>query len=177
MVLVVTFGGVPRVLMDGVITHRELTPGAAPGSPAHRNRRGRQRDDGPGGEVGRAPGQDEASIANRIIPRYASMGLDPASDAAAVGRPTVAGRAGAVQQGTDLATSRTMAPASAIVFYVVPRAAPMVNTAYWGPPVRIGVPQRALSVDLGAETNVRQLTLPLRRRWRRPRSPAKSRTG
>ena len=32
------------------------------------------------------------------------------------------------------------------------------NTAYWGPPVRVGPPQRALSVDLGAETNVRQIS-------------------
>src|SRR5829696_10150733 len=28
VVLVVTFAGTPRVLMDGVITHREVTPGS-----------------------------------------------------------------------------------------------------------------------------------------------------
>ena len=47
VILVVTFAGTPKVLMDGFITHRELTPGATAGRiPAYRDRRGRQRHDG-----------------------------------------------------------------------------------------------------------------------------------
>ena len=38
--------------------------------------------------------------------------------------------------------------------YIVPGPAPGVSTFYWGPPVRIGLPQPALSVNLGVETNV-----------------------
>ncbi|HYP19096.1 MAG TPA: hypothetical protein VEY08_03400, partial [Chloroflexia bacterium] len=35
-----------------------------------------------------------------------------------------------------------------------PGPAPLTNTAYWGPPVRLGIPQSALTVNMGAETNV-----------------------
>jgi hypothetical protein len=31
---------------------------------------------------------------------------------------------------------------------------PGLSTLYWGPPVRVGLPQKALSVDLGPDTNV-----------------------
>jgi hypothetical protein len=34
----------------------------------------------------------------------------------------------------------------------------MTSTAYWGPPVRADTPQSALSVDLGADTNVVQIS-------------------
>ena len=33
----------------------------------------------------------------------------------------------------------------------------MTNAAYWGPPIRTGVPQKALSMNLGGETNVQSL--------------------
>jgi hypothetical protein len=39
------------------------------------------------------------------------------------------------------------------VFYIAPGPAPLTNTAYWGPPVRLGPPQRAITVNMGAETN------------------------
>jgi hypothetical protein len=32
-----------------------------------------------------------------------------------------------------------------------------MNTAYWGPPVRVGIPKKALSVNLGGDTNVERL--------------------
>jgi hypothetical protein len=44
------------------------------------------------------------------------------------------------------------------VFYVTPGPVPLTNTAYWGPPVRIGIPQPALSVDMGPGTNVESLS-------------------
>ena len=47
-----------------------------------------------------------------------------------------------------------MAARFAYVFYVTPGPAPLTNMAYWGPPPRLGVPQRALSVNMGPHTNV-----------------------
>ncbi|HSR43334.1 MAG TPA: hypothetical protein VLL48_14195, partial [Longimicrobiales bacterium] len=38
--------------------------------------------------------------------------------------------------------------------YVTPGPAPLSNTAYWGPPERVGVPQRALKTNVGPNTNV-----------------------
>ena len=40
------------------------------------------------------------------------------------------------------------------VFYVIPGPAPFTNIAYWGPPIRVGLPQRAITVNMGPETNV-----------------------
>jgi hypothetical protein len=39
------------------------------------------------------------------------------------------------------------------VFYITPGPAPMTNTAYWGPPVRVGVPQKAISINMGPNSN------------------------
>src|SRR5260370_25560692 len=43
-------------------------------------------------------------------------------------------------------------------FYIKPGPVPGMNTAYWGPPERIGLPQPALSVNMSNQTNVESLT-------------------
>ncbi len=50
-----------------------------------------------------------------------------------------------------------MAERYGYVFFVTPGPVPFVNTAYWGPPPRLSVPQRALTVDMGPETNVESI--------------------
>jgi phage protein D len=97
-------------------------------------------------------------IANLLIAQYATYGLIPqVIPPPAIDQPLPIERV-PVQQGTDLAYLNQMADRFGYVFYVLAGPAPMVNTAYWGPPVRVGVPQPALSVDLGVDTNVQQLT-------------------
>jgi hypothetical protein len=149
----------PKVLMDGVITHRELTPGGAPGD---------TRLTVTGEDVSvmmdleeksvEHPAQDETIIANLLIVSYAQYGLVPMVIPPPVVDPPIPIQRIPVQQGTDLAYLNRMAQRFGYVFYVLAGPAPMVNTAYWGPPVRVGVPQRALSVDLGSQTNVSQVT-------------------
>src|SRR4030095_1876305 len=39
------------------------------------------------------------------------------------------------------------------VFYVTPGPAPGMNFAYWGPEIKIGMPQRAVNIDMDAHTN------------------------
>jgi hypothetical protein len=159
VVLLVTFAGTPRVLMDGVITHREVTPGSTPGA---------TRLTVTGEDVSvlmdleektvEHPAQDETAIATRIILSYPSLGLVPEVVPPPSVDPPVPVERVPVQQGTDLGHLNEMARRFGYVFFVVAGPAPMTNTAYWGPPVRTGRPQRALSVDLGAETNVQQVT-------------------
>ncbi len=104
------------------------------------------------------PAQNETLIATMLILAYATYGLVPqVIPPASLDVPVPVERV-PVQQGTDLSYLTTIASRFGFVFYVDPGPAPMVNTAYWGPPVRAGVPQRALSVDLGADTNVTQIT-------------------
>jgi len=156
VVVMITFGGGTRqVLMDGVITHRELTPGTLPGT-------GMLTITGEDvsvmmdleERVAEHPSQDEASIATALIGRYSRYGL-----VADVVRPSSAEAPAAservpVQRGTDLAYLQQMGRRFGHVFYLVPGPQPASSTAYWGPPVRTGTPQPALSVNLGAETNV-----------------------
>ena len=47
-----------------------------------------------------------------------------------------------------------LAERHAYVFYITPGPARLTNTAYWGPPIRVGQPQKALSVNMGPHTNV-----------------------
>jgi hypothetical protein len=159
VILIVTFAGTPKVLMDGFITHRELTPGATAGA---------SRLTVTGEDVSvlmdlheksvEHTGQDEAKIATRIILDYSQLGLVPqVIPAPTVDQPSPVERV-PVQLATDHRYLTTIASRFGYVFYVVSGPTERTNTAYWGPPVRVGPPQRALSVDFGAETNVRQIS-------------------
>ena len=58
------------------------------------------------------------------------------------------------QHGTDLAHLTMLAERHGHVTYMIPGPLPGTSTFYWGPPVRVGLPQPAISVDLGPVTNV-----------------------
>jgi hypothetical protein len=61
------------------------------------------------------------------------------------------------QHETDLAYLRRMAERNGYVFYIEPVTFG-VNTAYWGPENRLGLPQPALTQDMGAMSNVKSLS-------------------
>jgi hypothetical protein len=155
VVLVVTFGAVPQVLMDGIITHQQLSPGERPGGTLLTIT---------GEDVSvmmdleeksvEHPAQPEAIIALKLISSYAQYGLIPmVIPPPTIDIPLPTERI-PVQQNTDLVYLQEMASRFAYVFYITPGPAPLINTAYWGPPQRIGIPQRALSVNMGPNTNV-----------------------
>src|SRR5207344_2143840 len=56
------------------------------------------------------------------------------------------------QTGTDLAFIRKAAQRNGLIFYVEPVTFG-VNRFYWGPPTQAGLPQPALTSNLGGETN------------------------
>jgi hypothetical protein len=159
VILTVNFGAAPQILMDGVITHLELSPGLTPGTGSLVVT---------GEDVSvmmdleerivEHTALDEASVATVLIGRYGTYGLVPS-----VTSPSTSDRPTAVQRiprqrGTDLAHLNEMASRFGFVFYLVSGPGAGTNTAYWGPPVRSGPPQPALSVDLGVETNVEQIS-------------------
>jgi hypothetical protein len=158
VILSVIFNATPHVLMDGIITHQQLSPGNEPGA---------SRLTITGEDVSvmmdmeeknvEYPGQDETVIANRIIMSYAQYGLVPSVfPPATIDRPVPTERT-PVQQGTDLQHLNDIARRHGYVFYVTAGPLPGQNTAYWGPPIRTGAPQKALSVNLGPDTNVSQI--------------------
>lgn len=153
--LVVTLGAVPTVLFDGIATEIELTPG-----------------EGPGTALLRITGQDMSLVMDReerdvewpalddypqalaILAPYAADGIVPMALPPMDMDPPLPIERVPGQHETDLDRLVTLAGRHGYVAYMVPGPAPGTSTFYWGPPVRVGVPQPALSVDLGPDTNV-----------------------
>lgn len=158
VVLMITFNAMPEVLMDGIITNQQLNPGQQPGTSTLTVT---------GEDVSvmmdleersvEHPAQNEMVIALKLIASYAQYGLIPqVLPPPSLDMPLPTERI-PVQQGTDLAYLQAMAERFAYVFYVTSGPAPLTNTAYWGPPVRAGQPQRALKTNVGPNTNVNSI--------------------
>jgi hypothetical protein len=62
------------------------------------------------------------------------------------------------QEGTDLAYITSLANIVGYVFYIDPGPLPGMNTAYWGPEIKTGPPQPALTVNSDGASNVESLS-------------------
>jgi hypothetical protein len=158
VIVIVVVNAIPRVLMDGIITHQQLNPSDEAGASTFTVT---------GEDVSvmmdleersaEHPAQDETVIAFKLIATYAQYGLIPLVIPPPALDPPIPIERVPVQQGTDLGYLKEMAERFGYVFYVSPGPAPFTNTAYWGPPKRLDIPQRALTVNMGAETNVESM--------------------
>ncbi len=155
VILTVTLGGTPQVLMDGIITHHQFTPG----------RDARLVVTGKDLSVLMDmlelslgyPAMPHEAIVALVLAKYAAFGIIPEvipAPTAWTGTPI---QEVPFQVGTDRTYLRTLAQSHGYIFGVRPGPAPGVNQAYWGPLIKIGVPQKALNVDMGASTNVESL--------------------
>lgn len=158
VVLSLILKGTPYVLMDGIITNQQLQPGSGM-TPSTLTLTGEDvslmmdREE----KSVEHPAQDDTIIAMKIIGSYAQYGLIPMVIPPVLFDPPIVTERTPVQQGTDLEYLKEMADRHAYTFYIIPGPVPLTNTAYWGPPVRVGRPQSALSVNLGPHTNVESL--------------------
>ncbi|MGW1245218.1 hypothetical protein [Streptomyces bobili] len=158
VIIVLTFAALPHVLFDGIITSLELTPGEGPGG-ATVTATGedvsylldRQEVDA------EHPAMDDFTLVNKMLMRYASHRILPMVIPPQFADPPLPMERIPTQHGTDLAHLRELADRNGYVCYVIPGPQIGASTFYWGPPVRSGMPQPALAVDLGPETNVRSL--------------------
>ncbi len=158
IIFMATIGGRPHVLVDGIITHRQLQPGEHGGAAKltitgedlsfvmDREEKARTH-----------PGQDATTIVTKLIAEYAHYGLVPM-----VVPPSYVNVPNPVesipsQNGTDLEYIEHLAEQFGHVFYIAPGPVPGGNTAYWGPPRRSGPPQPALTVGAGEQANVASL--------------------
>jgi hypothetical protein len=158
VILVVTFGAMPQVLMDGIITNQQLNPGKTPGASTFTLT---------GEDVSvmmdreeknvEHPAQPDAVIALKLIGTYAQYGMIPMIIPPPSLDVPVPTERTPVQQATDLAYLQEIARRYNYVFYVTPGPVPGTNTAYWGPLIRVGVPQPAISYNMGPSTNVESL--------------------
>lgn len=153
VIISVLFGVMPQVLIDGIITDHQVTPS---------NRPGESTLSVTGEDVGvmldleeknaTYPNQPDSTIVTRIIAQYSQYGLipkvTPTKDV-----PIQTDRI-PTQQVTDMAFIRQLAQRNGFVFYIEPGPVPGVNFAYWGIDNRLGLPQPALTMNMGANTNV-----------------------
>lgn len=159
VVLVVLFNVMPRVLMDGLITNQQFSPGNQPGT-ATLTLTGEDVSIAMDMEKKRAeyPAMSEMMIATLIIGTYAQYGLVPIIvPPPTVDQPLPIERT-PVQQGSDLDQLKSMGQRFGYIFYVQPGPVPGTNLAYWGPPKRAGLPRRALTVNQGPEMNVESIS-------------------
>jgi hypothetical protein len=160
VVLIATVGGIPDVLIDGVITTVEGSPGVEKG---HTTLTVSGDDltalmnyiDFSGMPYPAMPA--EARVA-AILAKYAFLGIVPMVVPSILMDVPVPVLEIPRQQGKDLEYVRALADRVGYVFYLDPGPVPGVNTAYWGPEIRVGMPQPALNVDMDAYTNVESLS-------------------
>jgi hypothetical protein len=159
VILVVILNGTPTVLMDGIIVRQEL-----------------QASDDPGAATLTITGEDLTAVMDladqyacypamasddqvrAICLKYAVYGIVPAAVPPVLREtksPTVQIP---VQSGTDLQYIRSLASDAGYVFFIDPGPVPGASVAYWGPEVRVGVPQPALSINMDAASNLESLS-------------------
>jgi hypothetical protein len=150
---------VPQLLFDGVILNQQLLPGEGPGE---------TRLTVTGQDLSvmmdleersvEHPSQPETVIALKLIGGYPQFGLVPlVIPPPSIDVPLPIERT-PVQQGTDLQYLKQMAARYAYTFYVEAGPLPGTNKAYWGPPIREGVPQPALNANMGSESNLSNIS-------------------
>ena len=163
VIIVVTLGGLPNVLMDGIVTRQEIQPSNEPGQ-----------------STLTITGEDLSvlmDVVQKIIPYpampeiaqiyaalapYAMFGVVP------VAIPPIISALRIPTEGfdsqlhtTDLQFIKSRASECGYVFYVEPGPLPAQSIAYFGPDSRVPIPQPALNVNMDAHTNVESLSFSL----------------
>jgi hypothetical protein len=159
-ILTATIDGVPNVLIDGVVTNVETSPGIEKGYTTMT-----------------VTGSDLTAVMNWIdftgfpfpamppearvaiiVAKYAFLGIVPLVIPSILIDVPIPVIEIPRQQGKDLEYIQTLADRVGYVFYLDPGPQPGMNVAYWGPEIRVGAPQPALNVNMDAHTNVEALT-------------------
>jgi hypothetical protein len=169
VILMVTTNSLPTVLMDGIITQHTVTPSNEPGQ-STLSVTGQDisvlMELGNGGLLGGLlemaipfPSLPIVGIIELLLLKYVTYGLIPAVvPPLQVDVPVITERwLTRSAADSDLAWIKQAASDVGYVFYIDPGPVPGTNVAYFGPEIRIGVPQPALNVDMDAETNVETL--------------------
>ena len=164
VIMICTINGLPEVLSDGVITRQELAPSNAPG-----------------GSKLTITGEDlsvlmdlydftgdvpypampaQARVA-LILAKYAGFGIAPLPVPPLFFDLKNPVEKYPVHEGSDLAYLNKLAGEIGYVFYVETTPVPGVNVAYWGPQIRTGVVQPALTINSDTQTNVESLSFTL----------------
>lgn len=160
VVIVVTVNGRAEVLMDGVMTNHEISPGpdasysilTVTGEDLSRVM---DYVDFSGTPFPGMPAEERVLL---ILAKYAALGIVPlVMPSVLIDLPLPTDRI-PLQKGKDLCYIRSLADEVGYVFYVEPGPKPFVNMAYWGPEIKVGKPQKTLSINMDADTNIENVS-------------------
>jgi hypothetical protein len=159
VVLIVTLGGRPQPLFDGVLTNVEVQAGQnrQPGSITITGEdltKVMDLIDFSGMPYPAMPIEARVAL---ICAKYAAFGIIPLPIPSFFTDVPIPIERIPAQQGTDLAYIRQLAEEVGHVFYIEPGEVPLTNIAYFGPELKVGPPQPALNIDMDAHTNVESL--------------------
>lgn len=159
VVLTTVLRGATTVLFDGVITRHEVGSSNRPGE-STLTVTGEdltllmdldERAEG-------FPNLGPAARAEQILRAYASYGITPRVIKEQIDQPAQADDRTDYQSHTDLQYLNQLAQANGYTFYLDPGPQPGQSTAYWGPQIRTGARQHALTVNMDHQSTVDQLT-------------------
>jgi len=158
VVLVVRIGGHAESVMDGMTTNVETLPGE--GGVSKLVVKGKDLSalmdfvDFSGVPY---PAMPPAVRVQLVLAKYAAFGVSPLVIPSIVEDLPIRGQRVSQHRGSDYAYVMQRAREPGYVLYLEPGPAPATSKAYWGPEIRVGEPQPALSVNMDAVTNVEEL--------------------
>jgi hypothetical protein len=159
IVLVVTINGVAQSIIDGVVTNVETQPGD--GGVSRLVVKGK--DLSALMEIIEIPGLPFPAMPPSvrvllILAKYAVLGVIPMVIPSLADIPPLPIQQIPAQRGSDYAYIKELADRVGYVFYLEPGPSPGTSKAYWGPEIRVGAAQPALTANMDAQTNVEQLS-------------------
>jgi len=159
VVLVVTMNGQSQSIVDGVVTNVETQPGD--GGVSRLVVKGKDLSalmdiiEIPGLPF---PAMPPSARVLLILAKYAVLGVIPMVIPSLADIPPLPIQQIPAQRGSDYAYVKKLAERVGYVFYLEPGPSPGTSKAYWGPEIRVGAPQPALTANMDAQTNIEQLS-------------------
>lgn len=161
VIVAVTLRGAQHVLVDGLITHQQMAPS---------NQAGGATFTVTGEDVSVAmnltdltgripyPAMPDFARVRSILAKYAPLGVVALVIPSPFSNVDVPTERFDTHAGTDLEQIEALAADTGYVFYVTAGPAVGTSVAYWGPEIRWGEVQPALSIGMDAHTNVESLS-------------------
>lgn len=159
VVLVVTINGRSESIIDGVTTNVEAQPGQ--GGVAKLVVKGKDMSalmdiiELPGIPY---PAMPPSARVLLCLAKYAALGVIPMVIPSILDIPPLPMQQIPQQRGSDYSYVRRLAGEAGYVFYLEPGPTPGTSKAYWGPEIRVGEPQPALTTNMDALNNVENMS-------------------
>ncbi len=162
VIVAVTLGGLPQVIMDGIVTRQEMAPSSEPGQSTLTITGEDLSVLMDVVEIKRPfPAMNDTLQLYTVLAPYAAFGVVPLVLPSIFDALKIPTEGWDSQTSTDLQHIKALADLNGYVFYLEPGPLPGQSIAYFGPNIRIPVPQPALSINMDAHTNVESLSFAL----------------